>query len=225
MTLLLSPPAKLRDMFPAAVAVGTMPNSADWRELPAAEQALVSHAVEKRQREFATGRTLARRLFGKMGLETRAIGQRQNRSPIWPTGVLGSISHCDDLCVVAVARDNVGIRSLGVDVEPTGPLPSEIWEEVARDDEYKMLSSGKDDLAIGMLRLFSAKEAAYKCLYPVTQQTVEFHELRILFSMNYASFQVRCMTPILKLAAERNTIRGKQIEIGGRFCTAAIWYQ
>jgi enterobactin synthetase component D / holo-[acyl-carrier protein] synthase len=199
-----------------------MSNVADWRELPSAEQSLVSHSVGKRQREFATGRILARRLLGEIGLKVDAIGQRQDRTPIWPTGIIGSVSHCDDLCVVAVARDNVGIQSVGIDVEPAEPLPAEIWEEIARDEEHARLAVGEIDLAIGMRRLFSAKEAIYKCLYPLCQMMFEFQELEISFSADYTCFRTRVVTTRPGLRTTRACLEGRQVERDGIIYSAGI---
>lgn len=224
MTQLLSPLASLRDLFPAAVAVGAMPNSADWRELPPAEQALVSHAVGKRQREFATGRVLARKLLCEIGCEIEAIGQRQDRTPIWPTGVVGSISHCRDLCVVAVAREDTGIRSIGIDVEPAEPLSADLWPQIALDAELSRLAADGSDLARRMARLFSAKEAAYKCLYPMCQQVLGFHELEISFRADYTCFQARGFSPRHGVQAAAANIAGRQTELNGRIFSAAIWH-
>jgi len=225
MTQLLYPSASLRDLLPANVAVGAMPNLAAWLELPEEERAIVSQAADKRQREFATGRVLARKLLDEIGLAVNAIGQRQDRTPNWPSGVIGSISHCDDLCVVAVARDDVGIRSVGIDVEPAEPLPAEIWEEIARAEEHARLAVGEIDLAVGMRRLFSAKEAVYKCVYPVCQLVLEFHELEISFNADHACFQTRGISLRNRLHAAAANIDGRQVELDGRILSAAIWRQ
>ena len=94
-----------------------------------AEAEHVAGAIHKRQLEFATGRELAHELIAEWRRgerdTTRAapllVGPR--RAPLWPTGLNGSITHTQGLCVVAVGRR----RYLGIDVEVTAPLKDELW--------------------------------------------------------------------------------------------------
>jgi enterobactin synthetase component D len=84
------------------------------------EQALVARAVERRQHEFATGRWLARQGLRHLGHPDSPIGMGRLRNPIWPAGILGSLSHDGDVCAaVLLSQSSTGIGSIdgiGVDL-------------------------------------------------------------------------------------------------------------
>ena len=85
------------------------------------EEAQITGAIEKRRREFTTGRGLARGLLPAFGIEGAVLVNGEDRAPIWPDGVVASISHTFGYCgvVVASSRD---YRALGLDVEQAAPL-------------------------------------------------------------------------------------------------------
>ena len=70
-------------------------------------------AVDKRQREFATGRRLAHGLLTELGVGGGPLLPGRDRAPIWPDGVVGTISHSRAWCVVAAARGRVGAEGAG----------------------------------------------------------------------------------------------------------------
>ncbi|MEV4420566.1 hypothetical protein AB0L40_11415 [Patulibacter sp. NPDC049589] len=53
----------------------------------------VRHAVETRRREFVTGRACAHRALAALGVPVVPIMSGPNREPLWPEGVVGSITH------------------------------------------------------------------------------------------------------------------------------------
>jgi 4'-phosphopantetheinyl transferase EntD len=143
------------------------------------EQPFVERAVDKRRREFATGRVLARHLLAELGFRGHPIAQGTDRAPIWPEGVVGSISHTIDLCIVTVARSSDAI-SIGVDVEKRAPLKDALHPMVLRSAEAERLShlSAAERGETAML-IFSAKECAYKCQYPLSRIVLEFSDVEI----------------------------------------------
>ena len=111
----LCPPPSLPDLFPSGVAFAIAPLGDAGDDLHPEERSAVADAIESRRREFAAGRALARRQLARLGVDPGPIPARADRTPIWPEGVVGSISHCADLCAVVVARADA-FRSLGLDV-------------------------------------------------------------------------------------------------------------
>jgi len=75
----------------------------------------VRRAVETRRIEFARGRSCVRRAMAALGLQSAPILSR-DRAPIWPTGVVGSISHCRNYCCAVVGRAD-GWAAVGLDAE------------------------------------------------------------------------------------------------------------
>ena len=91
------------------------------------ERNFVKAAVEKRQREFATARVLARRLLADYGIRQYPLLNDDDRVPVWPEGFVGSISHCDDCCVVALLGKSGNTISIGIDVEPDTAIDPDLW--------------------------------------------------------------------------------------------------
>ena len=103
------------------------------------EAAVVAKAIDKRKREFATSRALARAGLSRLGHGRVEIPSAPDRAPVWPAGFAGSISHCDTRAVVAVQRRSVG--TIGVDVEHRTELKHSIWESVFLPTELERLAS------------------------------------------------------------------------------------
>jgi len=141
--------------------------------LMAGEAEIVDRAVEKRRREFVAGRTLARRAIGGLGFAPVPI-LRRGRAPVWPEGVVGSISHCDTHCAVAVGSV-ARVRSVGIDLEVIGRVSDALWKYTFVADERACLAAApvaeRDRLATLM---FSAKEAFFKMQYPLTGMMLDF---------------------------------------------------
>ena len=167
------------DLFAPEVRTASSPPVDCEEELFPEERALVASAVAPRRREFATGRACARRLLAQLGVPDAPLLRRADRSPRWPAGLCGSISHCEDLCVVAVARREVA-RALGVDVEPAEPLEPELWPRLCTARELAWLE-GRAPAERGRLvrLLFSAKESVYKCVRSAGGPELGFHEVEI----------------------------------------------
>ncbi len=90
-----------------------------------AERAALRNAVAKRRREFVAGRVLARRAMAVLGFPQEPVLVGARRAPIWPAGLIGSISHTATGCAVALTPDRY-FRSIGLDVEDTTPLEPEL---------------------------------------------------------------------------------------------------
>jgi len=107
------------------------------------EQQAIAKAVPQRLREFRAGRIYARRALRALGVPDGPILPGKLRSPIWPSGSTGSISHCRNLCaaVVGLTKD---IASIGIDIEdfaaasfdlePLVATPSEMTQQQRIED-------------------------------------------------------------------------------------------
>ncbi|HET7085689.1 MAG TPA: 4'-phosphopantetheinyl transferase superfamily protein [Rhizomicrobium sp.] len=130
--------------------------------LPSQEQALIATAAEKRRRDFALGRTCAREALEKLGHGHAVIGKAVDGAPLWPAGIVGSITHTKNYAA-ALAAEARNFSALGVDAERIGGVTQELWPRLMHTAEYDDLKSragaGKD---IAATLFFSAKEAAFK---------------------------------------------------------------
>lgn len=176
------------------------------------EQAIAAHAVEARRAEFTTGRHCARTALARLGVRPTAIAKGERGAPVWPTGVVGSITHCAGYRAAAVARE-ADLVTIGIDAELNERLPADVLKLVALPRERTMLTAIAavvPDVAWDRL-LFSAKEAVYKAWFPLTRSFLEFHDAVIEFDPATTNFAARLLVPGLVVAGQ------PQREFTGRF--------
>ena len=139
----------------------------------------IASAAPNRQKEFAAGRQLVRALSDQLGLPPAPLRRGEDRAPVWPSDRTGSLSHCDTLCVAAVGKRSA-IQAIGVDVETIGRVEEKLWPTLFTEKEADYFSSlAAETVALETTLFFSAKEAFYKCQYPLTQEWVGFQDVEI----------------------------------------------
>jgi len=133
--------------------------------------------------------------------------------------VVGSITHTDALCVVALAR-NERYLGLGIDVEPDLPLEASIVSHVCRPEEPLLIEDlrGLDAARVARL-IFSAKEAVYKCQFPLTRRFIDFQEVNVRFRAN-AEFSVEVLADVPELAGGARFV-GRFAQRAGFLLTAS----
>ena len=100
--------------------------------------------------------------------------------PAMPSGVLGSVSHKNDLAVALVARAAAAPAvTVGIDVEAVRALKRDIARHVLTADERAALPPEGPARDAEVLLLFSAKEAIYKALDPWVGRFVSFQEATV----------------------------------------------
>lgn len=156
------------------------------------ESTIVHHASKIRRCQFSVGRMLCRRAMGELGFPASAVLQDNVRAPVWPNGIVGSISHSDNWCAAAVARQE-NIRSLGIDVEPMSPIEEELWPIFCTDRELDWIRSlHAVDRGLGVKLIFSAKESFYKAQYPLTRKFCEYDAASIKFDLRAGRWWCDC---------------------------------
>ena len=130
-----------------------------------------------RTAEFNAGRFCAQQALSTWN-QDGPVGQADDRSPIWPDGFTGSISHSKNWVWASVAKSDQ-VLSLGIDTEAIvdAATRSQTWEQVATIDELRTLEALDLDPKVEFTVLFSAKEAFYKCWYPITKQYLDFKDV------------------------------------------------
>lgn len=79
-------------------------------------------AVSARVAGFTTVRHCARAALQSLGIAPVAIPTSPSRAPVWPSEVVGGLTHCAGYRAAVVAwREDVA--ALGIDAEPDLPLP------------------------------------------------------------------------------------------------------
>jgi 4'-phosphopantetheinyl transferase EntD len=144
------------------------------------EEPLIARAVEKRRREFIGARHCARQAMSRLGVEPAPILKGDKGAPVWPRGVVGSLTHCDGYRG-AVLGYSLQVRSLGIDAEPHDRLPDGVLDAVSLDVERTWLASATDTDLHWDRVLFCAKEATYKAWFPLTGRWLGFEDAHITF--------------------------------------------
>lgn len=156
----------------------------------ATEAACLSpNAVDKRRREFSAGRAAAHQAMDLLGAPVQAIPVGENRAPVWPAGLVGSISHTRSCAMAVVARQGA-IRGLGIDVEEDKPLADDLWSAICSEREQDWL---RNQINPGQMAkvIFSAKEAAYKCQFSLSARYYGFDGMELEIDLASGGFSAR----------------------------------
>jgi 4'-phosphopantetheinyl transferase EntD len=177
---------------PAVASVEAFADSPEAALFPE-EQSIIARAVDRRRREFTTGRACARSALAKLGVPPGPILRGERNAPQWPAGIVGSITHCAGYRAAAVARagELVGI---GIDAEPNQPLPDGVLRAVALPDEEAGLRALPAGTAWDRL-LFCAKEAIFKVWFPLTVLPLGFESARVTIHPTRATFEAHLLVP------------------------------
>ena len=168
-------------LFPDCVATAESCPGICKSRLHEDEWNIVATAVPKRQAEFCGGRMCAHEALRRLGIaESSAILQNNDRSPRWPDNVTGSISHTRGYCAAVVANRHE-VEGIGLDVELDTPLEEELFGLVCSAGERRWLASYPPGERGRYAKiLFSVKEAAFKCQFPLTREFIEYSQAVIL---------------------------------------------
>lgn len=182
------------------------------------EASAVQGAVPRRVAEFHAGRAAARAAMVALALPPRPVPMGPDRAPIWPDGLTGSISHCANACVAALGlrHDWAGI---GVDLEEATPLDPLLVAEVCTITEQRWLGrqpAGQRGLMAKLI--FSAKEAAFKAQYPLSEQLFGFDALEIQIAREHSRFEVRFLSNQGPFAAG-GVLAGRYVHAAGLLVT------
>jgi 4'-phosphopantetheinyl transferase EntD len=156
------------------------------------EQVVSSRACPRKKNEFALGRAAVRQALRELGEGCVPVLRGGCGEPLWPQGVLGSITHCWPWSVALVARAGRPF-AIGIDLESL--------EEAGRVDISRLICSAKElnwvhhgsSLRDRVAMIFSAKEAVYKGFYPLHRQYIDFKDVELSWLPERHSFCVSFM--------------------------------
>ncbi|MEH0938649.1 4'-phosphopantetheinyl transferase family protein [Micromonospora psammae] len=202
----------MRDLLPPTVAVAVA-GPTDWAgELLAAEAAgLGERAVLSRRQDFTAGRSCARRAMAALGLPAAPVPAAADRSPVWPAGLVGTITHTRGYCAAAVARAT-DVRSVGMDAERLRELKPGVRRLICRPEEERWCAR----LPAGVhwpLVLFSAKETVYKVWHPVVGSWLDFQDATVELDPDAGVFTAR----IAPARVAEATVADPPTVVTGRF--------
>lgn len=180
------------------------------------EEAAILHTFSaKRRREFLTGRACARAAMAALGRSAQPIGMKADGGPLWPEGVVGSISHTSDYCIAVVAKSE-RFRSIGVDLEVAMAMSPAVATVALTEAELD--SYGAND---GVTTLFAIKEAFFKAYHPLVGTLIDFRDVEVDLLRDGRSWCARLVNPSAPAMLGRRTMTGKYRRLSGHVLAIA----
>jgi 4'-phosphopantetheinyl transferase EntD len=181
----------MEDLLPSCVISVECRDDDPHASLLPEECAQLGRAVESRVREFATARWCARRALGQLGLPPTPILRGPDREPLWPSGVVGSITHCSGYRAAAVSVD-ADVLAVGIDAEVDAKLPADVLERVCVEEEIAWVARAPVGTHWDRV-LFSVKESIYKAWFPLTHRWLDFEDVSVTVNPAEGSFRARLL--------------------------------
>ncbi|EKT4524954.1 4'-phosphopantetheinyl transferase superfamily protein [Pseudomonas putida] len=151
----------------------------DFQRAGIEQSASLHRSVAKRQAEYLAGRVCARAALQQLDGRDYVPGTHEDRSPIWPTGIHGSITHGKGWAAAVVAADG-DTQGLGLDQETLldEARAERLAGEILTPAELQRLD--RSQLGLTVTLTFSLKESLFKALYPLTRQRFYFEHAELL---------------------------------------------
>ncbi len=157
----------LRDFLPKGVCVAA--GRALETPLTTLERESLGTVCAERMREFQSGRAYAKHALAMIGINNIDLPMGPDRKPMWPTGVVGSITHVrcghDQLYAAAAVAPTEIALAVGIDFEMQHSLPPAVWPHVLTQRELeRLLALPVESRGREALYIWCAKEATAKTI-------------------------------------------------------------
>jgi len=147
--------------------------------LTAAELKSIAHCAQKRIGDFAAGRACAHLALRELGILDFSLLAGEHREPLWPASIIGSITHTRGYAAAVVARQR-DLQSVGLDCEVIDSVDEDLWSRICAPPEIERLAQlPAAERGRQAALIFAAKEAFYKCQFPLTHAWVGFEDVVI----------------------------------------------
>ncbi len=137
-------------------------------------------AVNIRKAEFLAGRFCAKKCLRELNIKDFEIKADNNRCPMWPPGLNGSITHSKSMAIAAVSSQS-SVLGVGIDIEDiiSSVTISETIEQVMYGREFSLFDTSDVSREVLFSLVFSIKESFFKAAYPSTGYYFGFDAVRI----------------------------------------------
>lgn len=191
----------------------------------AAEAHLACNVTKARLRELMAGRSTARHALQLFGAAPVPILPTRDGAPSWPYGFCGSLSHSHRHIAVLLARSSHFV-SVGVDIEDGRPLGKTTSLTVVTEHELQLINQAgwesTGSTAEGLA--FSAKEAVFKCQFPITlDASLDFLDVKLKCGKSPKTLGVEFVSPTHQFLTENeNTINIQALNVTGVTIVCAL---
>ncbi|WP_331991748.1 4'-phosphopantetheinyl transferase family protein [Dyella sp.] len=142
----------------------------------------VERSVRKRQAEFFHGRAMARKALEALNISAAEIPAGTSRQPIWPSGVVGSISHTHRFAA-AVALSAETCAGVGIDMEHIAGADAcaALSATAMHEQELRYLQRLESTFPFNVLltAVFSAKESFFKGAFSAVGRYFDFSAAQV----------------------------------------------
>jgi 4'-phosphopantetheinyl transferase EntD len=169
------------------------------------------------------GRAAAYRALRALGFSAPpAVLRGEGGMPLWPEGVVGSLTHSGGAAVALAGREP-DIRAIGIDIQALRPSTRDISGRIAVLREEEWLKEVEDEQLLRTVLLFSAKESIYKALYPLGRRFFGFHSVELGWMPESRRFQATLLEDIGGGEGPPETRPGFSFEVGVEHLDGAVF--
>jgi 4'-phosphopantetheinyl transferase EntD len=126
------------------------------------------------------------------------------------------------MAAVAMRRE---FAAIGLDCEAVGAATRDIWSTICRDEEMAWVRSlPEPEQPAAVTLMFCAKEAFYKCQYPLVREWLDFEDILIDargWGGTKGSIAILATRPLMMADRVRLPVTGRYVR-HGRFLSAGV---
>jgi 4'-phosphopantetheinyl transferase EntD len=211
-----------RSLLPEDIFISAGPLLDKATPLTERERASIGPVDDQRLREFESGRVYAKQALALIGFHEVELPIASDRSPAWPAGAIGSLTHVmgrdGGHFAAAVARRDA-VDGVGIDIERENGLHPRLWDQVLTPRErQRVLRLPVPARGIEAQIVWCAKEAAGKAV----RHPIEPTELEIENDPDGDGYTVTWRHAIGKTARSTHSWHGRMVRSQGFILTAVV---
>lgn len=167
----------------------------DFQRAAIEQTPALQRSVAKRQAEYLAGRVCARAALQRLDGRLYVPATGEDRAPVWPDAISGSITHGKGWAAAVVASNSV-CSGLGLDQEAL--LDDERAGRLAKEilTEAELLRLDPARLGLTVTLTFSLKESLFKALYPLVLKRFYFEHAEVLHWSDDGLARLRLLTDL-----------------------------
>jgi 4'-phosphopantetheinyl transferase EntD len=167
--------ASLRQILPVgAIALARAITPSDAGLLRPEELEDFGEAVPKVLAQSGAARAAARALLVERGQLPATLRRGASRAPLWPVGIVGSLSHTATIAAAAIAPE-AALSGLGIDLEHVQVLDPALAAMILTEREAQTVEGRTLEVQMH----FCIKEAVFKAVHPLDGIFLDFKDVEL----------------------------------------------
>lgn len=171
---------------------------------------LLPTANQQRKQEFMLGRAAAHFALKNLGIsKPPPVLRGTGREPLWPEGIVGSITHTADWAAAVVGWKK-SYFSFGIDIERIRPIKRfDVIDRISLPSERVWVKQLPELQQTRTTMLFSAKESLFKAFYAVYKHSLGFRDAEFTWDE-----QRGCFVAALRIDISAEYHEGMTVGVG-----------